>query len=118
MMPTVVAMLLSAFVLPGSGQIYNGEKKKGMVFIGATLGLAFASFVALTLVMARMMPPGGGLISVLEAKAMVTRLWVEHGQMLTVFEWLFTGLWVVCVLDAFLGARAKARREAEAAAPR
>ena len=118
MMPTVVAVLLSAFVLPGAGQIYNGEKKRGMVFIGAALALAFALFVVLTLALAQTMPPGNGLISVLEAKAMVTRLWVEHGQMLTVFEWLFTGLWAVCVLDAFLGARAKARREAGSASPK
>ncbi len=116
MMPIVVATLLSAFVFPGSGQIYNGERKKGMVFIAATLGLTFALFVALTLALSQSMPPTAGLISVLEAKAIVTRLWVEHGQMLAVFEWLFTGLWAVCVLDAFLGARAKARRNAGAAA--
>ena len=35
----IIAAVLS-FVIPGVGQIYNGEMKKGLVLLGATVGSA------------------------------------------------------------------------------
>lgn len=96
----IKAMLLSAFVLPGIGQLYKGEKVKGAVFLViVNIFLLAALFLVMKkmgsfLVTARVSGPEEAL-KLLDT---ITRTSPEIG-------WLLTGfalLWGVAVVDALI----------------
>jgi len=101
----IKAMLLSAFVLPGIGQLYKGEKVKGAVFLVLVNIFLLASlFIVLKkmgsfLVTARMSGPAEAL-TLLDS---ITKSSPEIG-------WLLSGfalLWGIAVVDAAKPARQK-----------
>lgn len=102
-------VLLSAFVLPGAGQLYNKEKVKGVVFIGFFTFLSVALVAVTVWGVLPLLPPGGSPLSMLEVRALTTRLMVEKGTPIETMWWGMIAVWVYGILDAFLGARARAR---------
>jgi hypothetical protein len=94
----IKAMLLSAFLLPGIGQLYKGEKIKGAVFLVLVNMFLLA---ALFLVMKKM---GSFLLTArvagpeeaLKLLDTITRSSPEIGWLLAGF----TLLWAVAVMDA------------------
>lgn len=101
----IKAMLLSAFLLPGIGQLYKGEKVKGAVFLMlVNIFLLAALFIVLRkmgsfLVTARLAGPQEAL-RLLET---ITRTSPEIGWLLAGFSLL----WGVAVIDAAKPAREK-----------
>jgi hypothetical protein len=94
----IKAMLLSAFILPGIGQLYKGEKVKGTILLVlVNLFLLAALFMVIKkmgnfLLVAKMSGPAEAM-QVLDS---ITRSSPEIG-------WLLTGfalLWGVAVVDA------------------
>jgi hypothetical protein len=101
----IKALLLSAFVLPGIGQLYKGDKVKGAVFLVlVNIFLLSALFIVLRkmgsfLVTARISGPQEAL-NLLDD---ITKSSPEIG-------WLLTGfalLWGVAVVDAAMPTRQK-----------
>jgi hypothetical protein len=97
----IKAMLLSAFLLPGIGQLYKGEKVKGAVFLVlVNIFLLAALFVVLKkmgnfLLTARVSGPGEAM-KLLDT---ITRNSPETG-------WLLAGfalIWGIAVIDAAKG---------------
>lgn len=92
------AMLLSAFVLPGIGQLYKGEKVKGAVFLVLVNIFLLASlFIVLRkmgsfLLTARISGPQEALV-LLDS---ITKSSPEIGWLLSGF----TLLWGIAVVDA------------------
>jgi hypothetical protein len=105
----LVPVLLSAFLLPGAGQMYNKERLKGLVLMILTGDVTLAFSFGLTAVLAKELPPAPTVLSNLEVRALVTRIMVEHEGFVSSFGWLMTGIWVYGVLDAYWGARARSK---------
>jgi len=101
----IKAMLLSAFVLPGIGQLYKGEKVKGaIILILVNIFLLAALFIVLKkmgsfLATARISGPQEAL-NLLDT---ITKSSPEIGWLLSGF----TLLWGVAVVDAAKQARQK-----------
>ena len=101
----IKAMLLSAFVLPGIGQLYKGEKVKGAVFLVlVNIFLLVALFIVLQkmggfLVTARLSGPQEAL-NLLDT---ITKSSPEIGWLLSGF----TLLWGIAVVDAAKPAKHK-----------
>lgn len=101
-------MLLSAFVLPGIGQLYKGEKVKGAIFLVLVNIFLLASlFIVMKkmgsfLVTARISGPQEAL-NLLDT---ITKSSPEIGWLLSGF----TLLWGVAVVDAAKPARQKQAR--------
>lgn len=98
MQRNIKAVLLSALVLPGLGQLYKGDKIKGAVFlILVNIFLLLALFLVLKgmgsfLLTARISGPG-------EAQKVLETIKQSYPQI----NWLlagFVGLWVAAVVDA------------------
>lgn len=105
----LIPVLLSAFVVPGAGQMYNREKIKGGVLMALFIALAVALVVVIVAAVLPILPDTGGApMSLEEAKAFTTRVWVERGRGITAVWWGLMAVWVYGILDAFLGARARA----------
>jgi hypothetical protein len=102
----LVAMYLSA-TLPGLGQIYTGDKKRGFLFMASVIGAfgaAYASYEPARLHLADYDQAafggnGDGLISTIEAKN-----WDERKFEDTAFDRLSTGRKVGLVTGAAVGA--------------
>ncbi len=105
-----IPILLSAFVMPGAGQLYNKERAKGLVLILLTLGVMAGFSIGLALAMSQILPPGA-IPTELEMRAMATRLSVERATFFSSFGWLTFAIWAFGVLDAYWGARDRIRRE-------
>lgn len=105
----LIPVLLSAFVLPGAGQLHNKEKIKGVLFIVLFTGLSVALVGVTVWGVLPLLPPGGSPVSMLEVRALTTRLMVEKGTAIETVWWALIAVWVYGILDAFLGARARAR---------
>lgn len=97
----IKAALLSAFVLPGLGQIVSGRRIKGVVIIVLANIFLLAAFVVLlrgmgpVLLEARLTGriDAVGIAKKLEAGAPAARMLLAG----------FAGLWVFAVIDALLG---------------
>jgi hypothetical protein len=108
-----IPVLLSALVLPGAGQMFNREKIKGAVLMALFVALSVALVVVIVAVVLPILPDTGGApMSMDEAKAFTTRVWAERGDGISAVWWGLMAVWVYGFLDAFLGARARARATA------
>lgn len=105
----LIPVLLSAFVLPGAGQVFNKEKVKGFLFMGLFTALSLALIVVTVWGVLPLLPPDGSPVSLLEVRALTTRLMVEKGTPIETVWWAMIAVWAYGILDAFLGARARAR---------
>jgi hypothetical protein len=109
----LIPVFLSAFVLPGAGQLFNKEKIKGVVLMALFLALSVALVVVIVAAVLPILPDTGGApLSLDEARAFTTRVWVERGDSISGVWWGLMAVWVYGILDAFLGARARARAAA------
>lgn len=96
----IKALLLSALVLPGLGQLYKGEKVKGIILVLlVNIFLLVALFLVLrtlgpTIIMANISgkPDAAALLEQLRTKAPVAR-WLLAA---------FSGLWLYSAFDAAL----------------
>lgn len=101
----IKALLLSAFVLPGIGQLYKGEKVKGAIFlILVNIFLLAALFIVLQkmgnfLATARISGPQEAL-NLLDS---ITKSSPEIGWLLSGF----TLLWGIAVVDAAIPGKQK-----------
>lgn len=90
--------LCSAFVIPGLGQVLNGELKKGAAILGGVLLVFVAGVVKLLLIIQRSSSPS----TFLDADQVV------HGRCetaLVILGAMFGVLWLYSVVDAFLKGR-------------
>lgn len=106
-----VPVLLSAFVLPGTGQIYNRERFKGYVLMGVFLLLSVALFVAILVSVVGLLPPNVASMSFVQLQDYVEQLEVEDIAALRWLWWATVAVWAYGIFDAFLGGLA--RRKAE-----
>jgi hypothetical protein len=100
-----MAALLSALVIPGAGQFYNGEKKKGVLVAGASIVSLVALFTAATVALWRILPPDFDPNQKEMLQALMNRVLLEHGGLLSVFEALLVVLWLFGLVDAFIVAK-------------
>ena len=103
----MVAALLSAFVWPGAGQLYNREFKKGAILIGLTLAVAVAVMIATAAEVTRQLPPDideldADLVRALPAQVLAARPGTLLGSSL-----LLLAAWGYGILDAYFGGRGR-----------
>ena len=103
----LMAVLLSAFVWPGAGQIYNKEYKKGLTLIGLTLMFGVSLLMGVGMDVVRNLPPDLSTFNRSQAEALTTRLMVEHGSFYLTFQLLMMAAWLFSVADAYMTARDK-----------
>ena len=103
----MVAALLSAFVWPGAGQLYNREFKKGAILIALTLAVAVAVMIATAAEVTRQLPQDideldADLVRTLPAQVLAARPGTLLGSSL-----LLLAAWGYGILDAYFGGRGR-----------
>jgi hypothetical protein len=100
MKPYVLPTLCSGFVVPGLGQVLNGQIKKGLII----MAVVFVTFVAVTLKLAFMVN------TFFEQKDLspntVQKFWDEQDYtILLALVVVFAVIWGYSVVDAFMTGR-------------
>jgi Mn2+/Fe2+ NRAMP family transporter len=103
----MIAALLSAFVWPGAGQLYNREFKKGALLIGLTLAVAVAVMIATAAEVTRQLPANiddldADLVRTLPAQVLAAR----PGTLLA-SSLLLLAAWGYGIVDAYFGGRGR-----------
>jgi hypothetical protein len=103
----IFAALLSAFVWPGAGQLYNREVRKGAILIGLTLAVAVAVMIATAAEVTRQLPGDiedmdADLVRTLPAQVLAAR----PGTLL-VSSLLLLLIWAYGVVEAYFGGRGR-----------
>ena len=113
-----VAALLSAFVWPGAGQLYNREVKKGALLIGLTILIAAAVIVAAASEVSRQLPAdmedldADIVLRTLPAQVLAARAGVMLGSSLALLL-----VWTYGIVDAYLGGRGRRKLTLEPRTP-
>lgn len=105
MWPVILPVLLSLFLGPGMGQIYNKEYKKAAALIAITLGVVLAGFVWYR---KQLMPLLPGDLTTIDPSALqeIVRqanqtIYSGHGMVLNAFAALLLTLQIFGVVDAY-----------------
>ena len=112
----MVAALLSAFVWPGAGQVYNREFKKGALLIGLTLAVALAVMIATAAEVTRQLPEDMGDLDADLVRTLPAQVLSARPGMLMASSLLLLAAWGYGVLDAYFGGRGRRKWVARSAA--
>jgi hypothetical protein len=105
MRQVLIAVLLSAAVWPGAGQIYNREFRKAAVLISLTLLSAISLFSVAGVAIARRLPPNMDHVDVGVASVISQDVARENAGLFLSFNLLILAIWLYSVVDAYFGAR-------------
>lgn len=105
MKQAILAALLSAFVWPGAGQLYNREFRKGLILIGLTLLLVVSLFLGAGVEIARRLPPDLAAFDRVQARMLSEQLLQENAGFFMAFQLLMLSVWLYGMVDAYMGAR-------------
>jgi hypothetical protein len=103
----MVAALLSAFVWPGAGQLYNREFKKAAVLIGLTLAVAVAVMIATAAEVTRQLPADLGDLDADLVRTLPAQVLAARPGMLMASSLLLLLAWGYSVIDAYFGGRGR-----------
>jgi TM2 domain-containing membrane protein YozV len=109
-----MAVVLSAVVCPGAGQIYNRQRLKGVALILASAGVSVAVGVLVVRNVLRALPADVFTIGPAELQAILQK--ARSGPLVTLGTAVLALTWIASVVDAYLVARGSAA-DAPADAP-
>jgi hypothetical protein len=113
----MVAALLSAFVWPGAGQLYNREFKKGAFLIGLTLAVAVAVMIATAVEVTRQLPVDIGDLDADLVRTLPAQILAARSGTLLVSSLLLLLAWGYGIVDAYLGGRGRRKLTLEPRMP-
>lgn len=105
----LMALLLSAAVWPGAGQVYNGERPKGALLALAAGAVVAAVFVVVGPSLLAVAPLEPTFEDVLRAPALARAVVDRHWGALLGLHVALAVVWIVAVVDAWRVARRQER---------
>ena len=113
----MVAALLSAFVWPGAGQLYNREFRKAAVLIGLTLAVAVAVIIATAAEVTRQLPADIGDLDADLVRTLPAQVLAARSGTLVASSLLLLLAWAYGIVDAYLGGRGRRKLTLEPRTP-
>ncbi|MBI4396185.1 MAG: hypothetical protein HY548_03750 [Elusimicrobia bacterium] len=113
----VISVLLSGFVWPGAGQLYNREFRKGVILISLTFLVSLSLLLGAGVEVARNLPPDLSMFDTSHARAITEKIMLENAGFFMTFQVLVLAIWGYGVIDAFLGARERQKTSTPVSAP-
>ena len=103
----MIAALLSAFVWPGAGQLYNREFKKGAALIALTLVVAAVVIIATAAEVTRQLPADIGDLDADLVRTLPAQVLAARTGTLLLSSLLLLVAWGYGILDAYFGGRGR-----------
>jgi TM2 domain-containing membrane protein YozV len=102
----MLAVIFSAVVCPGAGQIYNRQRLKGVALILASAGASVAVAVLVVRNVLQALPADVLTIGPAEMQTIMQK--AHSGTLVTLGTAVLAVTWIVSVVDAYLVARRSA----------
>jgi hypothetical protein len=100
----LIPVLLSAFLIPGAGQLYNKEKAKGVMLMVLFFLVILGFMMTLSVALSAFLPPDM-VVSPDQVRGFVEQIVEEKSAFVNTFWYLTLAIWGYGILDAYLGAR-------------
>jgi hypothetical protein len=113
----LVAALLSAFVWPGAGQLYNRDFKKGAALIALTLVVAAVVIIATAAEVTRQLPADIGDLDADLVRTLPAQVLAARTGTLLLSSLLLLAAWGYGIIDAYFGGRGRRKISLEARTP-
>jgi len=113
----LVAALLSAFVWPGAGQLYNREFRKGALLIGLTVAVSVLVIFATAAELTRQLPADMGDLDADLVRTLPAQVLAARSGTLMVASLLLLAAWGYGIVDAYLGGRGRRKMTLEPRVP-
>ena len=113
----VFAALLSAFVWPGAGQLYNREIKKGAILIALTIAVAVAVMIATAAEVTRQLPADIGDLDADLVRTLPAQVLAARPGILLLSSLFLLLTWAYGVVDAYFGGRGRRKLTREPRTP-
>lgn len=113
----MVAALLSAFVWPGAGQLYNREFKKAAFLIGLTIAVSVAVIIATAAEVTRQLPADVGDLDADLVRTLPAQVMAAHPGILFGSSLLLLLAWAYGIVDAYIGGRGRRKLSFEPRTP-
>ena len=108
MKKTILPTLLSAFVWPGAGQLFNREFKKGWVLIGVSALVMVSFSLNLSVRLKDALPADTSKVDMAMVRTALQQMMATPSMYFRTFNLLMSVLWAYSVVDAFVGALMRA----------
>ncbi len=100
MKKALLSPICSALVIPGMGQVINGQLKKGVILLAAVFLLVVIFCIKMYLIISNMLV--SGTVTTGDPFAILNAIMTEKNVGLYVLCLVFCALWLYSVIDAFL----------------
>jgi hypothetical protein len=104
MKKAILPTLLSAFVWPGAGQLYNREFKKGWLLIGVSVLVTLSFSLNLTFRLKESLPTDIEDMDTNAIRTALQQMMANPSPYFRYFNIFMSILWAYAVVDAFVGA--------------
>ncbi len=105
----ITATIGSALVVPGLGQVLNGQIKKGLILMGVVFVIFIAGVIKLAQIITGILP--GLNPDEINSAAILEKINVMDVSILRVIMIIFLVIWIYSIIDAFIyGLRAEKER--------
>ena len=106
----ISSTLVSALVVPGLGQVLNGQVKKGLIIMGFVFGIFIAGVIKIAQIITGILP--GLNPNEINSEAILERINVMDISILRLIMIIFLIIWIYSIIDAFIyGLRAEKERK-------
>jgi TM2 domain-containing membrane protein YozV len=110
MRSVIIAILLSAFVWPGAGQLYNRDFRKGFVLTALTALLWLSFFIGAQIEFLKRLPADTSAWDFSTLRAALHDILQTDSQYISAFTFLITAVTLYSVIDAYWTARDRRKR--------
>ena len=105
----ITSTLVSALVVPGLGQVLNGQVKKGLILMGVVFVIFIAGVIKIAQIITGILPELNP--NEINSKAILEKINVMDISMLRLIMIIFLIIWIYSIIDAFIyGLRAEKER--------
>jgi archaellum biogenesis protein FlaJ (TadC family) len=96
----ITAPIGSAFIIPGFGQILNGDIKKGITLLGVVFVIFLAAVIKLTQIITQLLPELNP--DEINSEEILARIDSMDITLIKVLVFIFLAVWLYSVIDAII----------------
>ena len=96
----ITSTLVSALVVPGLGQVLNGQVKKGLILMGVVFVIFIAGVIKIAQIITGILPELNP--NEINSKAILEKINVMDISMLRLIMIIFLIIWIYSIIDAFI----------------
>jgi hypothetical protein len=96
----IISTFSSAVIVPGLGQVINGQVKKGLIYMGLVFIIVIAFVIKMTKIIMAILPRLD--LEKVNVEAIRQKIDFTDYTVLRIITYIFLALWIYSIIDAFI----------------